>query len=505
MSSPGIEYAVVVPTIGRASLQTTLAGLAQQDFPPSEVVIVDDRRTAAAPLSAPASLTRTCRTRVIAGPARGPAAARNLGWRVSTAPWIVFMDDDVEVPPEWSQSLQADLCGADTRIAGVQAVVRVPLPHRRPTDWERNTAGLADARWITADMAFRRKALQDVAGFDERFPRAYREDSDLALRLQKAGWSLRRGRRVIVHPVRAAGPWISVRLQRGNADDALMRRLHGPSWRHTAAAGPGRMRNHLLAVSLGSVAVGGALFGRTTRGRQVAAAGMVGWLAATLEFAARRVAPGPRTPAEILRMVATSAVIPWCAVAHSARGHWQHRAARPWPLAVRAVLFDRDGTLIENEEDPVDPERIRPLAGAVDAVRALRTEGIATGVVTNQGAVAEGRSTVHDVAARNAAVDREFGPFDTWQTCLHRASDGCGCRKPAPGMIRAAAHSLGIPPEQCVVIGDTEGDLLAARRAGARAVLVPNPATRASEVDDAPHVAPDLTTAVRWVLQEARP
>ncbi|GAB3489875.1 HAD-IIIA family hydrolase [Flexivirga lutea] len=500
-----IDYAVVVPTIGRPSLQVTLAGLAGQAHPPSEVVIVDDRPAGDPPLSAPAALTARCRTRVVAGPARGPAAARNLGWQVTRAPWVVFVDDDVEVPPDWSPGLLADLADAPTTTGGVQAVVHVPLPqHRRPTDWERNTAGLAVARWITAEMAFRREALVEVSGFDERFPRAYREDSDLALRLQRAGWSLRQGDRVIVHPVRPAGPWISVRLQRGNADDALMRRLHGPAWRRPAAAGPGRMRSHLLTVGFGCVAVGGALCGRTSWGRRVAAAGAAGWLTATVEFAVRRIVPGPRTPTEIGRMAVTSALIPWSAVAHAATGRWRHRHAQPWPLPVRAVLFDRDGTLIENEERPVDPARVRPLDGAPDAVAALRTRGIATGVVTNQGAVGEGRSTVHDVAARNAAVERAIGPFDTWQTCLHRASDGCGCRKPAPGMIRAAARALGIPAGQCVVIGDTEGDILAARRAGARAVLVPNAATRAGEVDDAPQVAPDLTAAVRWVLQGAQ-
>ena len=51
----------------------------------------------------------------------------------------------------------------------------MPLPDgRRPTDWERSTAGLQDARWATADMAFARGALEAVGGFDERFPRAYR-------------------------------------------------------------------------------------------------------------------------------------------------------------------------------------------------------------------------------------------------------------------------------------------------------------------------------------------
>lgn len=500
-----VDYAVVVPTIGRPSLQVTLMGLAAQQHPPSEVVVVDDRRAGGTPLCVPSALTARCRTRVVTGGARGPATARNLGWQVTAAQWVVFLDDDVEIPRDWSARLVSDLADADARTAGVQAVVRVPLPDDRPpTDWERNTAALADARWITAEMAFRRTALLEVSGFDERFPRAYREDSDLALRLQNAGWQLRQGNRTVVHPVRPAGPWISVRAQRGNADDALMRALHGRWWREAVEAGRGRMRNHLLAVGLGSIAVGTAPAAHHRWGRRVAVASAAGWVAMTAEFAIRRILPGPRTPAEIGRMAVTSALIPWCAVTHAVRGRWRHRTAQPWPLPLRAVLFDRDGTLIVNDEQPADVAVVHPVEGAAEAVAALRAHGFATGVVTNQGAVGEGRTTAQDVAVRNAAVDRALGPFDTWQVCPHRVSEGCSCRKPAPGMIRAAARALGTPPQQCVVIGDTAGDLLAARRAGAVDVLVPNADTRRSEVDDAPRVAPDLTAAVKWILEGAR-
>ena len=68
--------------------------------------------------------------------------------------------------------------------------VHVPLPAgRAPTDWERQVGGLATAPgWLTADLAVRRQVLEEVGGLDERFPAAYREDTDLELRVRGAGW-----------------------------------------------------------------------------------------------------------------------------------------------------------------------------------------------------------------------------------------------------------------------------------------------------------------------------
>src|SRR5690606_41500997 len=105
-----------------------------------------------------------------------------------------------------------------------------------------NTAGLETALWATADMASRRAALAQVHGFDERFPRAFREDADLALRVSLAGWRLTRGEREIVHPARPADAAVSLRMQAGAASDALMRALPGPGWRALGGARAGRLR-----------------------------------------------------------------------------------------------------------------------------------------------------------------------------------------------------------------------------------------------------------------------
>jgi histidinol-phosphate phosphatase family protein len=167
---------------------------------------------------------------------------------------------------------------------------------------------------------------------------------------------------------------------------------------------------------------------------------------------------------------------------------------------LRAVLFDRDGTLVVDVPYNGDPDRIEVMPTAARALNLLRAEGIPTGVVTNQSGVARGIISAHDVSRVNRRIDELLGPFDTWCVCPHGPDDGCGCRKPLPGLIFQAATELGIPPSQIALIGDIGSDMDAASAAGARAVLVPTPLTRLGEVLDAPVVASDLLTAVRMVL-----
>ncbi|MFP5334393.1 MAG: HAD-IIIA family hydrolase [Actinomycetes bacterium] len=490
----GPRYAVVVPSLGRPSLHRLLSTLALQGGPlPEEVVVVDDRRDPVPPLDVTADAAGTLRVRVVKGFGRGPAAARNLGWQLVTTEWVAFLDDDVELPPGWASALAADLAVAGPDVGGSQGRLHVPLPTgRRPTDWERSTAGLQDAAWATADMAYRRAALQAVAGFDERFPRAYREDADLALRVRRAGWRLVRGTRTAVHPVRPTDDLVSLRVQAGNADDALMRRLHGRRWRLEAQAGRGRLGWHAATVAGAAVAVAGGL-GRSPR---TALAGAVLWAALTLDFARRRIVPGPRDAVETRRMLVTSVAIPFAAVGHRLAGQWRHRRAGPWPTPVRAVLFDRDGTLVHDVPYNGDPAAVRPVPGAREVLDRLRGAGVRVGVVTNQSAVGRGLLHRADVDAVNARVEQLLGPFDTWQVCPHAPDDECACRKPRPGMVHAGAKALGVRPHEVAVVGDIAADVEAARAAGARAVLVPTPVTRAEEVADAPVVAPDLAAAV---------
>lgn len=206
---------------------------------------------------------------------RGPAAARNVGIAVAEAPWTCFLDDDAVPSRNWRARLADDVGSLPAAVGGSQGRVRVPLPgDRSPTDWERNVRGLEDARWATADMAYRRDVLLEVGGFDERFPRAYREDADLALRVLAAGHELVRGRRIVIHPVRPADPWVSLRMQAGNADDALMRVRHGPAWRRRAGVPRGRFVAHLLVTASAAASLVAAVAGR----RRAATVASLAWV-----------------------------------------------------------------------------------------------------------------------------------------------------------------------------------------------------------------------------------
>jgi histidinol-phosphate phosphatase family protein len=495
---------VVVPTIGRPSLVTLLHALAAgRGRLPDRVILVDDRRDATRPLLPDAPPARLAsRVTVLRGRAAGPAAARNTGWQASHADIVAFVDDDVVPDGDWLERLADDVAAMSSDVAGSQGVLRVPLPtDRRPTDWERNVAGLETARWATADMLYRRAALIHVGGFDERFPRAYREDADLALRVLATGARLVRGQRTAIHPVRPADRWVSLRLQAGNADDALMRVQHGRAWRTRAGVPRGRRSRHVVVTAAAALALA-SLLARRPRPAAVAAAA---WLAGTAEFAWARIAPGPRTPREVTTMLLTSAVIPAAATAHWITGWLRVARDHRWgPRRPRAVLLDRDGTLVVDVPYNGDPARVEAMPGAREAVARLRAAGIELAVVSNQSGVARGLLTAADVAAVNRRIEDVLGPLGPWFVCPHGPDDGCGCRKPAPGMVLAAAAALRVRPADCVLIGDTAADIEAARAAGARAVLVPNAVTRAEEIARAPEVATDLCSAVARVLGDAR-
>ena len=155
-------------------------------------------------------------------------------------------------------------------------------------------------------------------------------------------------------------------------------------------------------------------------------------------------------------------------------GHRVRLAAHP-RRATPALFVDRDGTVIEDPGYIADPDKVRLIPGAAAALRRFRGAGHALVLVTNQSGIGRGFYSWPDyeaVAARFrdllAAEDVEF---DAELACAHAPEARCDWRKPAPGMIRAAADRLDLDLGRSVLAGDKLSDIEAGAAAGIRRLV----------------------------------
>jgi histidinol-phosphate phosphatase family protein len=153
-------------------------------------------------------------------------------------------------------------------------------------------------------------------------------------------------------------------------------------------------------------------------------------------------------------------------------------------LPVKAVLFDRDETIVVDVPFNGDPDRVVPVAGAKAQLDRLRAAGLLLAVVSNQSGVGRGCITMEQVDAVNRRVDELLGPFAGFFVCPHTPEDACECRKPKPKLILDASRALGVLPSQCVVVGDRTSDVDAARNAGAVPIRVDGTRSLADAVDE---------------------
>jgi GT2 family glycosyltransferase len=236
---------------------------------------------------------------------RGPAAARNLGWRKASAPIVAFTDDDTVPDRDW---LRHALAAFTPDVDALSGRIEMPLCDD-PTDYERDAAGLARAEFVTANCCCRRALLLKLGGFDESFPLAWREDSDLHFRLLETGARIVHApEAVVVHPIRPARWGVSVFQQRKVVFDALLYKKHPKLYRSRIRALPRFDYYAIVAALLTGVA--GAAFGSLP----IAAAGGAMWLVLTVLFCASRLRHSAKSPRHVGEMIVTSALIPPLAV-----------------------------------------------------------------------------------------------------------------------------------------------------------------------------------------------
>ncbi|MDA8388037.1 MAG: lipopolysaccharide heptosyltransferase II [Nitrospiraceae bacterium] len=162
----------------------------------------------------------------------------------------------------------------------------------------------------------------------------------------------------------------------------------------------------------------------------------------------------------------------------------------------RAVFFDRDGTLCRDAGYLARIEDFAPFRQELSALSRLRRAGFKLIGVTNQSGINRGIVDEKFVREVNGYFIREHG-FDAFYYCPHRPDERCSCRKPSPGMLFDARRDMGIDLRNSYMIGDKSSDVLAARAAGARAILVRGPGPS----DGADFTASTLTAAVNHIIE----
>ena len=128
------------------------------------------------------------------------------------------------------------------------------------------------------------------------------------------------------------------------------------------------------------------------------------------------------------------------------------------------VVFDRDGTLVEDAGQHNDPSRLVFREGAIDAIALVRGLGFGVAIASNQAGLETEKFSLDQLMAFNAEMKSQLavaGGIDLIAICPHLESSDCECRKPKTGLFEAIEGSgLGSP---IVFVGDTESDQMAAQ------------------------------------------
>jgi len=173
----------------------------------------------------------------------------------------------------------------------------------------------------------------------------------------------------------------------------------------------------------------------------------------------------------------------------------------------KAVFLDRDGVI--NRKAPEGQyvtrwEDLELLAGSAEAIAALNNEGFKVIVVTNQRGVAKGFLTVAELESMHERMCSDMATRGALITavyyCPHETDPACGCRKPSPKMLFTAADQHEIDLNASWMVGDSDKDVEAGKRAGCRTIRIGQDS--AAEPHEADLAAKSLLDASGLILRE---
>lgn len=319
-----MKISVVVPTYKRPQLLLRCVdALCQQNFRQTEyeIIVVSDgpdpeTQATLAHLKKDGPIVR-----FLSLPAKkGPAAARNLGWRASRAKLVAFTDDDCIPERNWLAGFWNAFLRTPGNKAAFTGKTIVPIS-QPPTDYERNIAHLQEAEFITANCACTSAALVKVGGLDEEFTMAWREDSDLQFKLMESEIPIVRvPASIVTHPVRKA-PWgISIKDEKKGIFNALLYKKW-PTLYKKRIQSSAPVHYYAIIVSMLAFLTGIFLSNWT-----LAWVSFATWALITIWFTARRLRNTSHTFAHVSEMFVTSMVIPFLSIFYRIYGAVKFRS-----------------------------------------------------------------------------------------------------------------------------------------------------------------------------------
>ena len=253
----------VIATRDRARrLEALLESLAAQEGIGVEAVVVDDGSADSTPDLLERGVDGLDLRALRNDPARGPAAARNAGWRAARCGLVAFLDDDVVAEPDWAKALLS----AHRRAPGSVIQGRTdpdPAELERAGVFRRTRAVTGpDPGYPACNIAYPRALLERLGGFHEGFTRPAGEDADLAWRALATGAEaiFEDGARVL-HAVYAGG-LVGLLHDAARWEDAVLALKRNPEIRSTYRHGIFWQESHELLL----VALAGVCLARRTRG-----------------------------------------------------------------------------------------------------------------------------------------------------------------------------------------------------------------------------------------------
>ena len=144
---------------------------------------------------------------------------------------------------------------------------------------------------------------------------------------------------------------------------------------------------------------------------------------------------------------------------------------------MKLVILDRDGVINYDSDDYVkSADEWEAIPGSLEAIARLCHDGYRIIIASNQSGLARKKFDIMDLNKIHQKMFTHLSQFggniDAIFFCPHGPRQGCECRKPKPGLLKAISSRLHVSLTDIPMVGDNISDIEAAQAVNAKPILV---------------------------------